>query len=196
MCFPHIHRKTVIPITSGGTGEEGTGPFWETPMKSQDNLTQTTHQKTVGSPVIPLRIRGVLPLFLLCYNSVYAGTQIPAAQVEQSLTLPFEFPILNHNSHINLHVFHQQISNHLVSVHRYNHELVRDFPKARKEVRRLWMSPIWGLPGSFLFSWGGGHNSRGARTPLFHFSFQASLHIRSDQMWQEEAKLSLNWFYQ
>lgn len=152
MWFPHTQRKTVIPITSGGTGEEGTGPSWGTPLQSQGNLSQTTHQKTGGSLVITLRSRGVLSLFLLCYNSVYAGSQTPAAEVEQSLTLPLEIPILSHyNQIINSYVFNQQISNHLFSVHRYNHEQVRDFPKGREEVRRLWISPVRGLPSSFLF---------------------------------------------
>lgn len=92
--FPHFHTETVIPVTYGGTGVEGTGPFWGTLMKGQDNLLQIAYQKPVRSPVIPLWSRGVLPLFLLFYNSVCAGSQTLAAEEERSLTLPIWDPHL------------------------------------------------------------------------------------------------------
>jgi len=66
--FPHFHKETVILVTYGGNGEEGASPFWGGPMKSQDNLLQTTQQEPVRSPVIRFRSRGVLPLFLLFCN--------------------------------------------------------------------------------------------------------------------------------
>lgn len=58
MEFAHVHRETAVLVTFRGTGEEGTGLFWGTPMKGWDNLPQTTYQKTAGPPVIPLRSTG------------------------------------------------------------------------------------------------------------------------------------------